>query len=130
MPPDIEKEHAIETYKSLIQISVQGLKLLAVLNGGATVALLAYLGNVAGKRMPVPDMRLPMACYVVGLAFCGFAFVASYLTQLVLYNETVGNPVPRWLGRHSRWLWAAIVLVVLSLSAFSIGSIVAAYRFR
>lgn len=51
-PLDIRKEHALETYKSLIQTSVEGMKLLTLLNGGAAVALLAYLGNVAphGKR--------------------------------------------------------------------------------
>jgi hypothetical protein len=31
MTPDIKNEHAIETYKSLINISVAGLKLLALL---------------------------------------------------------------------------------------------------
>src|SRR5216683_3323674 len=64
---DISKEHAVETFKSLILVSLQGLKLLALFNGGAAVALLAYLGNVAGRGMPVPNMRLPMACYVAGL---------------------------------------------------------------
>jgi hypothetical protein len=54
----IEDEHAIETFKSLILVSLQGLKLLALFNGGAAVALLAYLGNVAGKGLPVPSMRL------------------------------------------------------------------------
>jgi hypothetical protein len=38
-PLDIRKEHALETYKSLIQVSVEGMKLLALLNGGAAVAL-------------------------------------------------------------------------------------------
>ena len=72
--PDISKEHAVETFKAIIQISLEGLKLLALFNGGAAVALLAYLGNVAGKGMPVPNMRLPMACYVIGLIACGLAF--------------------------------------------------------
>jgi hypothetical protein len=78
---DISKEHAVETFKSLILVSLQGLKLLAIFNGGAAVALLAYLGNVAGKGLPVPNMRLPMACYVVGLIACGLAFFFGYLTQ-------------------------------------------------
>jgi len=48
-------EQALETYKSLIQVTMKGLGLLALLNGGAAVALLSYLSNVAGKDRAVPD---------------------------------------------------------------------------
>jgi hypothetical protein len=62
---------ALEAFKSPVHIAVPGLKLLALLNGGAAVALLAYLGNVAGKGMPTPDVRVPMWCYLIGLVLCG-----------------------------------------------------------
>lgn len=39
--------HPEETYKSLTTISVEALKALALINGGAAVAILAYLGNLA-----------------------------------------------------------------------------------
>jgi hypothetical protein len=39
--------HLQETYKSLITISVECLKMLAIVNGGAAVAVLTYLGNLA-----------------------------------------------------------------------------------
>src|SRR5712664_2429673 len=97
---DISKEHAVETFKSLILVSLQGLKLLAIFNGGAAVALLAYLGNVAGKGLPVPNMRFPMACYVVGLIACGLAFLSGYLTQFWLYNEST-DQAPR--GGHVKF---------------------------
>lgn len=125
--PEIQKEHAVETFKSLVRISVEGLKLLAVLNGGAAVALLAYLGNVAGKSVPTADMRLPMVCYLVGLCCCGLAFAASYLTQLTLYGESMGE---RTVGRHTFWLWLGMALALLSLGAFAVGSYLAASRFR
>ena len=38
-------EHTSETYRSLISISMEGLKTLLLINGGAVVALLAYLGQ-------------------------------------------------------------------------------------
>jgi hypothetical protein len=34
---DISKEHAVETFKTLVQISLEGLKLLALFNGCAAV---------------------------------------------------------------------------------------------
>ena len=76
----IEDEHAVETFKSLVQISLEGLKLLALLNGGAVVALLAYMGNIAGKGLPVPSLFIPMLCYVTGLLFCALAFLFGYFT--------------------------------------------------
>ena len=127
MPPDISKEHAVETYKSLIQISVETMKLLALLNGGAVVALLAYLGNVSGKGASVPDMRFPMGCYIAGLVSCGLTFFLSYLTQLCLYDESMGLVKGQ---AHHVWLRMAFGFGLFSLTAFAVGSYFAALRFR
>lgn len=129
MSSDFKTQHAVETYKSLVQISVAGLKLLALLNGGAAVALLAYLGNIAGKGVAAPDVRFSMASYLVGLVLCGLAFAASYLTQLRLYNESIGARGSA-AGPHQLWLWLAMALALLSLAAFAIGSYSAALRLR
>ena len=50
MSANIDREREIETYKSLIQISLEGSRLLAILNGGTAVALVSYLGNISAKR--------------------------------------------------------------------------------
>jgi hypothetical protein len=42
-----QDEHALETFKSLITVSVEGLKTLLLINGGAIVALLAFIGQSA-----------------------------------------------------------------------------------
>jgi hypothetical protein len=39
------KWHIRETFRGLITISVEVVKMLALINGGAAVALLAYLGS-------------------------------------------------------------------------------------
>jgi hypothetical protein len=94
----IEDEHAVETFKSLIQISLEGLKLLALFNGGAAVAVLAYMQTVAGKGLPVPDLRDSMTCYLFGLVTCGLAFLAGYVTQFFLYNSrALQGPAPPYL---------------------------------
>lgn len=128
--PDIQKEHAIETYKSLIQISVEGMKLLALLNGGAAVALLAFLGNLVGKNNSMPDMRCPMAFFLIGLVFCGLCFVTSYLTQLTLYNESMGWPNTRFYQKHKFWLPLAMLCVLTSIVAFAFGAYSAVIRFQ
>jgi hypothetical protein len=122
MNPDIKNEHAIETYKSLINISVAGLKLLALLNGGAVVALLAFIGNISGKGLLIPDMRLPMGCFLAGLAFCSFALLLSYWTQFILYQEIFDNLGKQGRNFHVLWHRLALILAILGLVAFVIGS--------
>jgi hypothetical protein len=124
---DIQKEHAIETYKSLIKISIEGIKFIALINGGAAVALLAYLGNVTGKNLPIPDMSWPIGFFLLGLVFCGLAFVASYITQLILFNESMNRPV---IFPHTFWLYPAIFVAILSILAFALGSYLAIIRFQ
>ena len=48
-----------------------------VLNGQTGPCPLRSASSFAGKSLPVPNMRLPMACYVAGLIACGPAFLAS-----------------------------------------------------
>lgn len=129
MTTKFEEERAIETYKSLIQISVAGLKLLALLNGGAAIALLAYLGNIAGKGLSIPDIRFSMGAYLVGLFLCGLAFAFSYLTQFRLYNEALGRAAPG-IGKHQFWLWLTFIIALLSLVAFAVGSYCATLRLQ
>jgi hypothetical protein len=126
MALEISNEHAIETFKSMIQISVEGMKLLGLLNGGAAVALLPYLASRAGKEATATRLGVAMLCYLAGLALCGLTYVASYFTQLRLYGETM-----QWVPRdtHIFWLNLAIAFGSSSLVAFIVGSILAAWYF-
>lgn len=130
MTVNMQPQHAIETYKSLVQIAIEGFKLVSLFNGGAAVAILAYMGNIAGKGGAVPDMRLPMAFFLAGLFFCGLAMLAGYLTQLALYNEAVLLPATSWYEKHVMWLWIAICLVFLGILAFGFGSYSAVVAFK
>lgn len=128
--PSIQKEHAVETYKSLIQISVEGMKLLAVFNGGAAVALLSYLGNLAGKNIPVPNMKCSMGCFLAGLFCCGACFITSYLTQLNLYQESMEFHENNSKTNHACILKISILFAVLSILFFAIGSYSAVVNFK
>ncbi len=84
------------------------------------------MGNVAGKGMALPDLRWPMKLYLAGLLCCGLAFLVSYLTQLLLYNESIGEMRAGW---HVYFQRAGIVFAFLSLLFFVVGSYVAAESF-
>lgn len=107
----------VETYKSLITISTEAFKFCALANGGAAVAILAYLGNIAGKAGNTPDMRGAMAAFLAGLVFCGVGMLFAYITQLNRLNLVArGEQIQRdWR------LVIAIVAMALSLGAFAWG---------
>lgn len=125
---DITQEHWLETYKSLNTLSIEGFKFSALANGGSSVALLAYLGNVAGKSVPSPDMRCPMLAFLIGLAACGLSMLFAYLTQLKLLNE-IGR-LEKSPFTHAWLLWSAIILFAFSIIAFGVGSWQAVIRFH
>jgi hypothetical protein len=114
-------EHTIETYKSMIGISAEALKTLQVLNGGAIVALLAYLGQVPAKPCQVARIAFPLALFVVDLLCGTFGFLFSYFTQFALYNESLGRS-GLFGSSHQRWLWATVVVALLSLAGFAWGA--------
>ncbi|MGE5799434.1 MAG: hypothetical protein ACM337_03835, partial [Syntrophaceae bacterium] len=61
-----------------------------------------YLGNATTKGTSPPDMRLPMRCYLLRLMCCGLALAASYLVQLRLFNEAIGQPRAGIVHRHTQ----------------------------
>jgi hypothetical protein len=127
MVKELYQDHWLETYKSLISISLEGFKFSALANGGAAVAILAYLGNVAGKGAAVPSMQIPMFAFLLGLVFVGLSMVFAYLTQLKLLHEIVASESPRPM--HSWLLRFAVILFFCSLVAFACGSWLAVVRF-
>lgn len=119
--------HLAETYKSMITLSIEGFKFSALANGGACVALLAYLGNVASKGATAPDMRLPMGSFLAGLVFCGCAMLCAYVTQLALFREERDGP-PQ-VRKHRAFLWLSVMFYTASIGAFAAGSWLAVLRF-
>jgi hypothetical protein len=118
----------IETYKSLVTLSTEAFKFCALANGGAAVAILAYLGNVVGKDhlVPVPEMRYPMAAFLEGLVFCGLAMLFAYCIQFRRLNRLAQamNPKGDW-----PLLIIAMGFAILSLIAFATGSGLAVVSF-
>lgn len=116
-----DEEHALETFKSLITVSMEGLKVLLLINGGAVVALLAFLGQSALGPKLAPQFWWPMGYFVAGVGFCTLAFVASYFTQFSLYNEHF--PERNYRGpKHTSCLWVAALFVFASVGSFGFGA--------
>lgn len=130
VPPSDTSWHVTETYKGLITLSVEALKMLALVNGGAAVAMLTYLGNLVAHGptgAARPNIVPALLCYCAGLFATALAFCAAYVTQLRLYNEEshlrAGMPVTR---RHVYGVLAGVVLAVIAALAFGAGCVWAA----
>jgi hypothetical protein len=100
--------HIEETFKGLIALSIELLKALLLINGGAAVAILAYLGNLASHASPVahlPNMRYALLYFAGGVFATALAFIAAYFTQYRLYFEERARHTGRsFNARLRRWL--------------------------
>ena len=77
--------HLEQTYKALIPLSIEAIKMLALVNGGAAVAILAYLGNIARYAGVAhqPNMVRPLLWFSAGLW-------AAAMTSIVAYQQLRG----------------------------------------
>lgn len=116
------EEHAAETYRSLISVSVEGFKTLLLINGGAIVTMLAYFGQAARGAELAACAAWPLGAFIVGLGCAVVAFGGSYATQFALYNETVAPS--RYKGpRHMVFVWGTLFMVGVSFTAFACGAV-------
>ncbi|MBA3582757.1 MAG: hypothetical protein H0W44_09930 [Gammaproteobacteria bacterium] len=119
--------HALETYKSLITYGHAVLRYVFIINGGAIIAILTFIGDMVSKAdgEHVPDMRQPLIFFILGLLVSGIALCLAYWTQLTIYSQLVNkkdSPV------HVYWFNGLVVCVGLGIIFFGIGSFVAISR--
>lgn len=112
---EVEAAHAIETYKSLISISTEAFKALQILNGGAVLAVLTYLAQMARTHPDlVPRAKLPISLFLLGLVAGTLVYGSSYLTQLALHMKKGGI--------SNLWLYLSFILCFVSVILFSVGA--------
>jgi len=99
-----------------------------LLNGGASVALLAFLGNLAiahqttGLTGNFHALKYAFLCFGVGVMLAAISSVVAFLIQ----NVAIAHP-KQAEGRTGRRLrWVGIGMVVVSLVFFAVGIVVAA----
>src|SRR5258707_4450487 len=106
--------HIAETFKGLISLSIEALKALLLINGGAAIAILAYLGNLASRTSlaHLPEVKNALLCFAGGVFATALAFIVAYFTQLRLYQEEhdrhLGKP---FKTRHTIGITLATMLI-------------------
>jgi len=118
-------DFSVEVYKSIIERSGQMVRYCFLMNGGAVVALLAFLGQVWGQRVDVEASRINTVVlwFVFGLVAGVVASIADYIALSRLYQEQehgARRGVNEWFA------WVSLLLVALSLVLFGVGAVLSA----
>lgn len=117
---EFQYQHLLETYRSLISISVEGFKAMLLVNGGAVIAFLAFLGSVAPAKPEVlPLAAKPLGLFIAGLILNVLIFMASYATQYFLFLESRGRMAKE---RHLIPLIIGVICCVGCVAFFAFGA--------
>lgn len=114
-------EHNLEMLRATIATGQSALKSALLINGGAAVALLAFIGSVwasdnAAKTLP--EISLALLWYVSGVLSAATAAGFTYLSQAGFGHEF--GKISRSVGHVGRWL--AVLGVFASYVLFGYGS--------
>jgi hypothetical protein len=117
------RDWALKNTDQAIQFAVHATRGAVLINGGAMVALLAFLGNVWAKGSPVGAFAGSFQWFAIGLLS---AIVTSGLSYGAQYcygeNDEKGEAVPWILNLGKGFHVGALVLFLISLGAFGCGS--------
>ena len=93
---DAQNKHAIEMFKSVIDSGREALNALVLINGGAVVALLGFMGATKSKGLPQAlgtALTLPLVQFGFGVLMGALGFGARYFSQAFfsLKKRSAGN---------------------------------------
>lgn len=109
-------QHKIETYKSMIVISIEAIKYLAVLNTGAALSLLTFSNAVMTRTGKQLDIKEAVIWFMGSFVVTGLCFLGSYITQVFLHGENIGT---MRRGIHTIPMHVTLGMYVVSLGIFA-----------
>lgn len=106
----------VEVLKAVFQFGGAALKSAILINGGAAVALLAFMGAIfIGKPEVSKELTCPLMVFTFGVLSATIASGVSYCTQ---YYYSSKND-----SKGDYWRGATIIFIVLSYILFAAGII-------
>lgn len=108
----------LEMFKSIIQSGQNAIKTMLLLNGGAAIALLAFIGKLSDNNSSaIPDFAYSIAAFVIGALAIGVTSCLTYLSQIAFDSDV------KWHRKVGTTLQATCVALGLtSISAFAFGT--------
>ena len=118
-----------ETFKAMMILPVEGLKIICWINGGAAIAVLTYVGNFAAKSSTaqLQSIRPAIMWYCAGLSAGAITFLISYLVQLSFFRSLHRkSPLLGIKTPHRLLVGVGCVLSLFGVLSFIMGSLSAA----
>lgn len=108
----------LEMFKSIIQSGQNAIKTMLLLNGGAAIALLAFIGKLSDNNSSaIPDFAYSITAFVIGALAIGITSCLTYLSQIAFDSDV------KWHNKIGTTLQATCVALGLtSISAFAFGT--------
>jgi len=114
-------QSGLEGFRSTVAFAQAALKSSILINGGAAVAILAFIGHIWNKGLSSPiqnQISGSLILFFLGVLVSAMATATSYLTQ-VFYSELQDH------ARALKWRMISIVLILFSYIFFLTGGIYA-----
>jgi len=105
-----------EAHGSVIALMLESAKAMLLLNGGAIVALLAFVGQASDRVSLAAASIRPFSAFLSGIVFASMALISTYLAE-ASDRETGGRSQLAGPTRK-----AAELSLILSFIAFGVGA--------
>ena len=123
-------ETNLEGFRASIQAGQAALKSAILINGGASVAILAFIGNLAtseNSKALIPILSCSLAYFVFGTLVAAMASGGAYLSQAayskVNQEEETAEATERWEKRGKVFQYTTIIFVIVSYILFGLGAL-------
>lgn len=121
-------ETQLEAYRATISMSLVALRSAILINGGAIVALVAYLGQLTSNNKGIPDILSGLGFYIIGLLAAVVATGAGYLATYA-FGWIVVNHIPTKQNGET-WRTISLICIITSYLSFSVGSYICFSGFK
>ncbi|MEO0393643.1 MAG: hypothetical protein AAF213_10420 [Pseudomonadota bacterium] len=123
-----------QMYESVLVAGQMATKSLILINGGAAVSTLAFVGHLATIQSPMLiAFATPLERYVYGVFCAALVAAFTYVSQYFHSRESIG--ISYWNAKISANFfgyaaqWVAVIAAIVSLGFFLFGSISASQGF-
>lgn len=113
---ELQMTHALAHFNSVISMAELALKSSILINGGAAISLLTFVGNDSGASKEL--IVLGLFVFALGVLLGGIATLLAYLTQNNYLNQINEKKTPNDDERHKH---IAIITCGASYACFFSG---------
>lgn len=117
---DAQVKFDIELFKSVIEAGKEALNATLIINGGAVIAFLGFLGSMLSKGGAEAlglKLTVPLCSFGFGVLFAALGFGIRYLAQFCFARRQK----PSWIKAGHGLNIASILMAVASYTVFGFG---------